>query len=52
MMIMILMNIDDCQMGAVHNKSVIYGFKIIVKLMLEGVPLKGPESQNFPVGRF
>ena len=52
MMIMILMNIDDCQMGAIHEKSVIYGFKIIVKLMLEGAASQRPKKSNFPVGRF
>ena len=41
MMIMILMNIDDCHVGAIHEKSVIYGFKIIV-----GVDVGGCASQR------
>ena len=52
MMIMILMNIDYCQTGATHERSVLFGFKIIAKLMLEGAPVRGQKSLNFPVGRF
>ena len=46
MMIMILMNIDDCHVGAIHEKSVIYGFKIIVGVDVGGCASQRPKKSK------